>query len=32
VRITPALAGKTENVLINIKGDADHPRACGENL
>ena len=31
VRITPAHAGKTKNLLILISRTADHPRACGEN-
>ena len=31
-RITPAHAGKTESRKRHKKGDADHPRACGENF
>ena len=30
-RITPAHAGKTDNVIFRVREDADHPRACGEN-
>ena len=32
VRITPAHAGKTRHREPNLQPDADHPRACGENL
>ena len=30
-RITPAHAGKTRTVEVQIVHEADHPRACGEN-
>ena len=30
-RITPAHAGKTEGHVRRSGGNADHPRACGEN-
>ena len=32
IRITPAHAGKTIDVLKQVRVFADHPRACGENL
>ena len=32
IRITPACAGKTCNLLVLIWGDQDHPRMCGENI
>ena len=28
--ITPAYAGKSREVLINVPGSGDHPRVCGE--
>ena len=28
--ITPAHAGKSREVLINVPGSGDHPRVCGE--
>ena len=31
-RITPAHAGKTENLRHLCKGFPDHPRTCGENV
>ena len=30
-RITPAYAGKTQNILLKSTKNADHPRVCGEN-
>ena len=31
-RITPAHAGKTAGGMTGVRGGADHPRACGENM
>ena len=31
-RITPARAGKTQEILRSSIASADHPRACGENI
>ena len=30
--ITPAYAGKSREVLINVPGSGDHPRICGEKV
>ena len=30
-RITPAHAGKTPMMMVELKVHRDHPRACGEN-
>ena len=32
IRITPACAGKSNTVLINIRPRRDHPRVCGEKF
>ena len=30
--ITPADAGKTYRVYVNLQKEEDHPRGCGENV